>query len=112
MKRGVTIAAALAVLALTAVAAAGGARQASPTKLTVWVGWSAGKELVTFNKVAAEYDKQHPDVTLKVVGGINDQKITNAIRAGQAPDVVSSFNSYDVGIYCGTGAWLDLKSLM
>ena len=24
-----------------------GRAQASPTKLTVWVGWSAGKELVT-----------------------------------------------------------------
>jgi ABC-type glycerol-3-phosphate transport system substrate-binding protein len=112
MKRGATIAATLTILALAAAAAAGGARQSGPTKLTVWVGWSAGKELITFNKVAAEYDRQHPDVTLKVVGGISDQKITAAIRAGQAPDVVSSFNSYDVGIYCGTGAWVDLKSFM
>src|SRR4051794_10674098 len=112
MKR-VAIAAVLAGLAgLAAAGIAGGAHRASPTKLTVWVGWSAGKELVTFKKVAAEYDKQHLDVTLDVVGGITDQKIVSAIRAGQAPDVVSSFNSYNVGIYCGTGAWLDLKPLM
>jgi multiple sugar transport system substrate-binding protein len=112
MKR-VAIAAVLAgVAGLAAAGIAGGAHRASPTKLTVWVGWSAGKELVTFKKVAAEYDKQHPDVTLDVVGGIVDQKIVAAIRAGQAPDVVSSFNSYNVGIYCGTKAWLDLKPFM
>ena len=111
MKRVISAAALLALVGLTAAAVAGGARHASPTKLTVWVGWSAGKELITFKKVAAEYDKAHPDVTLNVVGGIVDQKIVAAIRAGQAPDVVSSFNSYDVGIYCGTKAWLDLKPL-
>ena len=108
MKRVATTAALLAVIALAAATVASGTRHAAPTKLSVWVGWSAGKELVTFKKVAAEYDKAHPDVTLDVVGGIVDQKIVAAIRAGQAPDVVSSFNSYDVGIYCGTKAWLDL----
>ena len=112
MKR-VAIAVALAgVAALGATGIAGGAHRASPTKLTVWVGWSAGKELVTFKQVAAEYDKSHPDVTLNVVGGIVDQKIVAAIRAGQAPDVVSSFNSYNVGVYCGTKAWIDLKPFL
>ncbi len=112
MKRVIGRSRAPTLVGLTAAAVAGGARHASPTKLTVWVGWSAGKELITFKKVAAEYDKAHPDVTLDVVGGIVDQKIVAAIRAGQAPDVVSSFNSYDVGIYCGTKAWLDLKPFM
>jgi len=112
MKR-VAFAVALAgVAALAATGIAGGAHRASPTKLTVWVGWSAGKELVTFKQVAAEYDKSHPDVTLNVVGGIVDQKIVAAIRAGQAPDVVSSFNSYNVGVYCGTKAWIDLKPFL
>ncbi|HZC29241.1 MAG TPA: extracellular solute-binding protein, partial [Gaiellaceae bacterium] len=32
----------------------------------------------------------------------------NAIRSGNAPDVVSSFTSANVGVYCGTGAWIDL----
>src|SRR6266566_9157486 len=112
MKRVICAAALLTLVGLTAATVAGGARHASPTKLTVWVGWSAGKELITFKKVAAEYDKAHPDVTLDVVGGIVDQKIVAAIRAGQAPDVVSSFNSYDVGIYCGTKAWLDLTPFL
>jgi len=112
MKR-VAVAAALLTLGIAAagVAAATAGRAASPTKLTVWVGWSA-RELGVFKKVAAEYDKQHPNITLDVVGNINDQKIVAAIRAGQAPDVVSSFNSYNVGVYCGTGGWIDLSPYM
>jgi ABC-type glycerol-3-phosphate transport system substrate-binding protein len=112
MNRVVIAAALSAVVVLAAAAAATGAGRASPTKLTVWVGWSAGKELITFKKVAAEYDKAHPEVTLDVVGGDTDQKIVAAIRSGNAPDVVSSFNSYNVGVYCGTKAWLDLAPFM
>ena len=112
MKR-VAMAGALVAIALTAAGVASGAARhhAAPTKLTVWVGWSA-RELAAFKKLAAEYQKANPDVSLSVVGSINDDKIVAAIRAGTAPDVVSSFNSYNVGIYCGTGGWIDLSSLM
>jgi multiple sugar transport system substrate-binding protein len=95
----------------TVGATAATAKKSAPTKLTVWVGWSA-RELSVFKKVAAEYDKSHPNVTVSVLGSINDDKIVAAIRAGNAPDVASSFNSYDVGIYCGTGGWIDLSPLM
>ena len=47
-----------------------------------------------------------------VVGGITDDKIVAAIRSGNAPDIASSFNSYNVGNYCGTGGWIDLSPLM
>lgn len=112
MRRAAVLAAVLAVAATAAALSASSSPAATavrkaPTQLTVWVGWSA-RELGVFNKVAAEYDKAHPDVTVKVVGSINDQKIVAAIRAGTAPDVVSSFNSYNVGVYCGTGGWIDL----
>ena len=113
MKR-VATAATLIALMLAAVGTASGAgthRSAGATKLTVWVGWSA-RELSAFRKLAAEYQKANPSVALNVVGSINDDKIVAAIRAGTAPDVVSSFNSYDVGVYCGTGGWIDLSSLM
>ena len=49
---------------------------------------------------------------MSVVGGIDDNKIVAAIRSGTAPDVVSSFNSYNVGNYCGSGGWIDLAPLM
>src|SRR5207248_9927377 len=91
MKRVISAAALLALVGLTAATVAGGARHASPTKLTVWVGWSAGKELITFKKVAAEYDKAHPDVTLSVVGGIVDQKIVAALWARAEREVVGAF---------------------
>jgi multiple sugar transport system substrate-binding protein len=100
---------ALGAAAVAATAAAG--RSASPTKLTVWVGWSA-RELSVFKGVVAEYDKAHANIQVNVVGSINDNKIVAAIRAGTAPDVVSSFNSYNVGTYCKTGGWIDLTSKM
>ncbi len=107
----VRAAAALLVLVAIGIAVAGAAaattRSSSPTRLTVWVGWSA-RELGVFTKVVKEYDQAHPDVQVNVVGGINDNKIVAAIRAGNAPDVVSSFNSYNVGTYCATGGWIDL----
>ena len=42
--------------------------------------------------MVAEYDQKHPDVNVKVVGGINDDKILAAIRSGNVPDIVSSFS--------------------
>ncbi len=116
MKRAAVAFALVAALGLSLVAAgfAGhgkSATSAKPVTLTVWVGWSA-RELGVFKKVIGEYDAMHADVAIKLVGGINDNKIVAAIRAGHAPDVVSSFNSYNVGIYCGTGGWIDLAPYM
>ncbi len=88
-----------------------GAKSTAPVTLNVWVGWSA-RELKVFKSVVADYSKQNPNVTVNVTGGINDNKIVSAIRAGNAPDVVSSFNSYNVGVYCGTGGWIDLTPFL
>jgi multiple sugar transport system substrate-binding protein len=108
------IAAAIVLAGALALAAAlaGTAHSSSPVKLTIWVGWSAGHELTSFKALAAEYDKAHPEVTVNVVGGVDDNKIVAAIRSGTAPDVVSSFNSYNVGNYCGSGGWIDLTPLL
>jgi multiple sugar transport system substrate-binding protein len=108
------IVALVALLSLVAVAAGkttGTARSTGPTKLTLWVGWSA-RELKVFKSVVAEYDKAHPNVTVSLVGGINDDKITAAIRSGNVPDVVSSFTSANVGSYCSSGGWIDLAPLL
>ncbi len=108
---GVLVLVAAGAAAGSGTAPAGKAAKAAPTPLTIWVGWSA-RELSVFKSVVAEYDKKNPNVTVNVVGSINDNKIVAAIRAGTAPDVVSSFNSYNVGIYCGTGGWINLAPLM
>jgi multiple sugar transport system substrate-binding protein len=102
----------IGALVVAAAATARSVQSSGPTKLTVWVGWSAGHELVEFKKLAKEYEQLHPDVKLNVVGGIDDNKIVAAIRSGTAPDVASSFNSYNVANYCSTGGWIDLAPLM
>jgi multiple sugar transport system substrate-binding protein len=115
MRRGALILLLLAVGAGVAGAAKfGGSAKASSsktTKITIWVGWSA-RELKEFKSVVSEYDKAHSDVTVNVRGSINDDQITAAIRSGRAPDVVSSFTSANVGVYCGTGAWVDLSPFL
>jgi multiple sugar transport system substrate-binding protein len=111
MRRTVAAGLALAAAALAAVAVASGSTRANhhaqATKLTIWAGWSA-RELKEFKSVVGEYDAKNKDVEVKVVGGINDDKIIAAMRAGNAPDVVSSFTSQNVGIYCSSGGWIDL----
>ena len=101
--------AALAVIAGLVLAAAGIAATSSAKadELEIWVGWSA-RELSEFKKVVAEYDAKNPNVTVKVVGAINDDKILAALRSGSSPDVVSSFTSQNVGVYCPSGGWIDL----
>jgi multiple sugar transport system substrate-binding protein len=118
MRRGTAALVLLLLLALGAVGVLrlGDRAAAGPTKttnLTLWAGWSASThELKVFKSVVAEYDRKHPNVTVKVVGDINDTKIVQAIRTGNVPDIVSSFNSYNVGNYCGSGGWIDLSPLL
>ena len=112
MRRKAAIVVALAGLVLTAAHRAAVSPRPRPSvprrpKLTIWVGWSA-RELNEFKKVVAEYDKKNADVSVKVVGSINDDKITAALRSGNVPDVVSSFTSQNVGVYCPSGGWVDL----
>jgi multiple sugar transport system substrate-binding protein len=117
MKRvgiGLLVALVLGAAAFAATArtqARAGSSAARADTITIWVGWSA-RELKEFKKIVAEYDKKNADVNVKVVGGINDDKITAAIRSGNVPDVVSSFTSANVGSYCKSGAWIDLKPLL
>jgi multiple sugar transport system substrate-binding protein len=117
MKRWAVVLLLVALATAAAVGVTFGSRasaqpaKAQETKITVWVGWSA-RELSQFKKIVAEYDKKHADVSIKVVGGINDDKITSAIRSGKVPDVISSFTSANVGTYCGSGGWIDLGPLL
>ena len=74
----------IGALAVAAAATAGSAHRASPTKLTVWVGWSAGHELTSFQKLIDEYNRTHQNVSVKVVGGIDDNSHIGMVLGGRA----------------------------
>ena len=100
---------ALGIAAVEATAAT--TKSSAPTKLTIWVGWNT-RELSVFEQVVHGIRTGAPSVQVSVVGNISDTKIVAAIRAGNAPDVAAPLNSYNVGVYCGTGGWIDLAPLM
>ena len=77
-------------------------------KISLWVPWS-DRELWVFEQVVGEYDAAHPEVEVELVGGVNDDKILQSMRAGNAGDVVASFDSANVGKACESGGWVDLS---
>ena len=82
--------------------------------ITFWHGWSADSEVAAIQATIDAFEDANPNVHVKVVGGITDDKINQALRAGgpQAPDVVSSFTTDNVGQFCSSGAFADLTSFM
>jgi multiple sugar transport system substrate-binding protein len=82
-----------------------------PAEITLWVGFTQ-RELGVIKDTVKEFERLNPQVKVKVVGGINDDKIIAASRGGKAPDVAQSFSADNAGAFCGSGAWIDLKSYM
>src|SRR5438128_5983679 len=79
-----------------------------PVTITFWSGYTS-REKGVFDSVLKDFTNAHPNIKVKSVGGINDDKIVQAIRGGDGPDVALSFQTDYLGNYCGTGAWIDLK---
>ena len=104
----------LLVLSASVIAGCGGSSESSSgsADLTLWTGFT-DRELGVMNDVIADFEKTHPDIHVKVVGGISDDKIVAAIRGGNAPDVAHSFDAGAyTGAYCSNGAWIDLADYM
>lgn len=76
--------------------------------IEVWHGWTADHEVGAIENVTKLFNAAHPNITVKLVKGISDDKITQAIRGNNAPDVVSSFTTDSLGAWCHSGAWQDL----
>jgi multiple sugar transport system substrate-binding protein len=123
-----TVALAAALLATASLAACGGtggggssskaastpgARPAKlePADITLWVGFTQ-RELKVFKDAVKGFEAENPGVHVRVVGGINDDKIIAASRGGKAPDVAQSFSADNAGAFCGSGAWIDLAPYM
>ncbi|MFD7165128.1 ABC transporter substrate-binding protein [Streptomyces violascens] len=84
------------------------------TTITFWHGWSAPNEVKAIQADVDAFQKAHPNIHVKVVGDINDDKINQALRAGgsSAPDVVSSFTTNNVGKFCSSNAFADLAPFL
>src|SRR3954451_11372956 len=119
-QRHLAAAAATVALVLTTAActgsSGGGANDDPNAKATItfWHGWSAPNEVKAIKDNIAAFEKVHPNITVKAVSNITDDKINQALRAGgpKAPDVVSSFTTDNVGQFCSSGAFVDLTSFM
>jgi multiple sugar transport system substrate-binding protein len=104
----------LLVLSASVIAGCGGSSESSSgsADLTFWTGFT-DRELGVMKDVIADFEKTHPNIHVKVVGGISDDKIVAAIRGGNAPDVAHSFDAGAyTGAYCSNGAWIDLADYM
>jgi len=82
--------------------------------ITFWHGWSAPGEAAAIAADVKAFEAKHPNIHVKVVGNINDDKIKQALRAGgaNAPDVVSSFTTDNVGTFCASNVFADLKPFL
>ncbi|MGY2062482.1 ABC transporter substrate-binding protein, partial [Nocardia gipuzkoensis] len=76
--------------------------------ITFWHGWSQDNEVKAITDNVAAFEKLHPNIHVKLVGNVSDDKIEQALRAGgrDAPDVASSFSTDNVGKFCSAGVWL------
>jgi multiple sugar transport system substrate-binding protein len=91
--------------------AAQGSSSHTPVTITLWHGFTE-REAGVVAKAVAAFHKTHPWITVKSVGGVNDDKIIAAIRGGNAPDVAQSFTADNTGLFCSSGGWVDLAPYM
>ncbi|SPE49807.1 Multiple sugar-binding protein precursor [Streptomyces netropsis] len=86
----------------------------APVTLKFWHGWSEKKEVKAIDESIARFEKLHPNIRVKSTGNVTDATVNQALRAGggDAPDVVSSFTTNNVGQYCSSGMWVDLDPFM
>ncbi|MEZ0070778.1 extracellular solute-binding protein [Planotetraspora sp. GP83] len=115
MRKTLAGAALLAVLmtgCAGAPASGGGAASGQPVTITFWHGWKQPHEVKAIDESLARFRKLHPEITVRTVSNVADDKIVQGIRSGNGPDVVSSFTTDNVGQFCLSGAWLDLAPFL
>ncbi len=122
MPRNRKVSAAVAVATISMLASAcvgsseGGASDDpnAKTTLTFWHGWSAPSEVKAIEDNIASFEKKHPNIDVKIVKGVTDDKINQSLRGGgsKGPDVVSSFTTDSMGRFCSSNALADLKPFL
>jgi multiple sugar transport system substrate-binding protein len=113
------ISAALFVLIVTACSAGGGTTSSAVTtlspggshasvELTVW-DYFTEHELAQLTDVIKLFNAQYPWIHVNLVPGKSFNDYTRGIQSGQTIDVAIDAGPDNVGKYCSTGAFTDLK---
>ncbi|MFD8839661.1 ABC transporter substrate-binding protein [Streptomyces griseofuscus] len=84
------------------------------TTINFWHAWSAPNEVAAVKSLVAGFEKAHSNIHVHIVGNMTDDKINQALRTGggDAPDVISSFTTNNVGKFCSSGALIDLDPFL
>lgn len=111
------VVAALGLLSAACTGSSAGGASDNPsadTTITFWHGWTAPSEVKGIAATVKAFEKTHPNIHVKAVSNITDDKINQALRAGgpKAPDVISSFTTDNVGEFCSSHAFVDLTPFM
>jgi len=114
---GTAVTAALALALTSCFGSSKGGASDNPdadVTITFWHGWSAPSEVKAIQATIDAFEKANPNIHVKAVGNITDDKINQALRAGgpSAPDVVSSFTTDNVGEFCNSHAFVDLTPFL
>ncbi|RKT52241.1 ABC transporter substrate-binding protein [Saccharothrix australiensis] len=76
--------------------------------LTMWSNYSS-REQEEVTKALQSFKKKFPNAEIKHEGSQDDDKITAGIRSGNPPDVAVSFTTDNIGQFCSSGSFQDLK---
>ncbi|BFU41988.1 ABC transporter substrate-binding protein [Krasilnikovia sp. MM14-A1004] len=66
------------------------------------------REAAAIDAVVKDFEATHPKIQVTVKSGQDDSKVTQAIGAGNGPDIGLSYSTDIVGKFCSSGAWVDL----
>lgn len=83
----------------------------APATIKVWLPFG-GREFGVVKGVIDEWVAANPGITADVVSDVKDDKIIQSLRGGEIPDVAASFASYNVGLFCQPGGFMDLGALL
>lgn len=106
---------AVSFAACTSGAATGGFSDSAPSKLTGTVSlWHTftDREAKAVSDVVAGFEKANPGVKVEIHSGQDDDKMTKKIASGSDIDVVISGSTDNLGLFCSSGAWLNLGKVI
>jgi multiple sugar transport system substrate-binding protein len=70
------------------------------------------REAAAIDGVVKDFQATHPNIKVTVKSGQDDSKVTQAIGAGNGPDIGLSYSTDIVGKFCSSGAWVDLNAYL